>query len=1228
MLALFGGIFAFANGQNNLKSLSIGDAATYTENFVNVNSSRAGVKGSFTYMPVETIKENFDIAALNFMPTGNPIVLGDINGDGFSDFAVSATAADERTADLSDKCSKSIIYYGNAAVTLKYSIVYSKLYPAGDMNKDGIDDVIAEYYDGSRKLLYGGVDGFTESTAFIPSSVGAIIGGVYDFDKDGHPDLLYRTSGYYCGILFGNSDPAKVTSVDFNYYYYFSFINVEGKTVVISNGINGLYLVSFNPDRTITKVKVSSEIFSPEDKFYNQDIDCDGSSDFFRIGNGTMYIYPKITLANNPDLTTFIEVSLPSGVILVPMGDINRDGRVEFVNFGSSPYDVYRYNNGVLERIGEANRPFVSIYNPLNNVLFDFNKDGIEDYLLVGSDEGFYGNRMLLGSTDNTFSIAKFQFATNNFIRDNGDRVVSLGDINGDGKIEVGIVNPYGVKIYHSDNLSAAIGDITHKEVGLQANNAVSGDINNDGFSDLILSYWCYGDFSKNIIKVYLGGHDGLFLSKTINVKDLLGLTSSDIDNNMAEFSYSLIGSIDGDALPEFVMSYSLQSKLYFFKGDKDFLSIVPTVFDANSTFGDSNFSEGSAMGYVGSRGASNMGDLNGDGINDFMIDHWGKGFATNANSGALYIFYGNTELNFTTPDLILYDNQPDHKFSFFGFSTAVGDFNGDGVKDIATVPSSFNKTDNSAYAGLYIYYGGSKMSNAPDKTFYLPYPNSTTGLDENVKSFNGLFQTVPDLNGDSADELLIFKNRNYLFMGGAYMVQDSLPAAEFSSEIGVSFSLPTNAYNSRFNAAFGDFQHKGVPELISIQNNNNFKKGTIQHYLVTNPYNKAPEGIEASSLAIPENKPDGTVVGTLTAVDVDKVDFHNFALTQNDSHAENSLFKIEGNKLIAIPSFDFEVKSSYTIMVMATDASGLSIEKEFAVSITNVNEAPENLALSATVVAENAVASTVVGTLSAQDSDAGDALTYTFAPGNGQNDSGNSFFEIAGNALKAKQPFDFEIKNSYSILVRATDNGGLSIEKELTVLVTNVNEAPENLALSATVVAENAVAGTVVGILSAQDIDAGDALTYAFASGNGQNDSGNSFFEIEGNVLKSKQPFDFETKNSYSIFVKATDNGGLSIEKEFVVTVTDAVETGIEDGVLNAISVYPNPASERVFVTLPVLANSISVVFTDLSGRMVYQGQFSGMQKVECSLSGVTGTVLVKVVADGKVYTSKVIAQ
>ncbi len=1026
MLALFGGIFAFANGQNNLKSLSIGDAATYTENFVNVNSSRAGVKGSFTYMPVETIKENFDIPALNFEPTGNPIVLGDINGDGFSDFAVNATAADERTADFSDNCRKAIIYYGNADATKFYSVIYSNVYPAGDMNKDGIDDVIAEYYDGSRKLLYGGVDGFTESPAYILKSVGSIIGGVYDFDKDGNPDLLYRKSGSYCGIIFGNSDPARVEDVDFRYNYSSSFLNVEGKTVVISITTNGIYLVSFNPDRVIFPVKISSEYYQGDNKFYNQDIDGDGSPDFFRISDSKMYIYPKITLANNPDLTTYTEVSLPSGVTLVPMGDINKDGRVEFVNTISSPYSIYKNTNGGLERIGEVDSPFEFIYNPLNNIHFDFNKDGIEDYLLVGSDDGFSGNRMLLGNTENKFSIAKFQFEKKQFSRDNGDRIVSLGDINGDGKIEVGIVNPNGVIVYHSDNLSAAIADITHKEDGLHVLNAVSGDVNNDGFSDLMLLYWDYKAFSRNILRVYLGGKDGLVLTKTLNLKNLLGLTLSDDDSYMGEFSYSLIGSVDGDALPELAMSFSLQSKLYIFKGDKDFLSIAPTVFDASSNFGDTNFPDNSSSSrdYVGSRGACSMGDLNGDGINDFMIDHWGKSFTGNSNSGALYIFYGNTELDFTTPDLILYDNQPDHKFRFFGFSTAVGDFNGDGVKDIATVPSSFNKTDNSAYAGLYIYYGGPKMSNVPDKTFYLPFPNSATGIVENGKSFSGLLQAVPDLNGDAVDELLIFKNRNYLFMGGAFMVQDSLPAAEFSSEIGVSFSLPTNAYNSRFNAAFGDFQHKGVPELIAIQNNNNFKKGTIQRYLVTNPYNKAPESIEASSLAIPENKPDGTVVGTLIAVDVDKVDFHNFALTQNDTHADNSLFRIEGDKLIAIPSFDFEVKSSYTIMVKATDASGLSVEKEL------------------------------------------------------------------------------------------------------------------------------------------------------------------------------------------------------------VVTVTNMVETGIEDGVLNAISVYPNPASERVFVTLPVLANSISVVFTDLSGRMVYQGQFSGMQKVECSLSGVTGTVLVKVVADGKVYTSKVIAE
>lgn len=110
------------------------------------------------------------------------------------------------------------------------------------------------------------------------------------------------------------------------------------------------------------------------------------------------------------------------------------------------------------------------------------------------------------------------------------------------------------------------------------------------------------------------------------------------------------------------------------------------------------------------------------------------------------------------------------------------------------------------------------------------------------------------------------------------------------------------------------------------------------------------------------------------------------------------------------------------------------------------------------------------------------------------------------------------------------------------TLTVTTGNRPPTDISLSATNVAENKPANSVVGTFSATDPDAGSTFTFSLVSGTGSTDNG-SFGIVSGNQLVTTAPFDFETKNSYSIRVRVLDNGGLPYEKQFTVTVTDVSE-------------------------------------------------------------------------------------
>jgi hypothetical protein len=105
-------------------------------------------------------------------------------------------------------------------------------------------------------------------------------------------------------------------------------------------------------------------------------------------------------------------------------------------------------------------------------------------------------------------------------------------------------------------------------------------------------------------------------------------------------------------------------------------------------------------------------------------------------------------------------------------------------------------------------------------------------------------------------------------------------------------------------------------------------------------------------------------------------------------------------------------------------------------------------------------------------------------------------------------------------------------------VTVNNSVTAPSNILLSATAINENVPANSTVGILSTTDADYLNTFTYELVTGAGSAD--NTAFNIIGNSLRITNSPDFETKSSYDIRLKTTDQGGLSYEKQFNITINN----------------------------------------------------------------------------------------
>ena len=253
----------------------------------------------------------------------------------------------------------------------------------------------------------------------------------------------------------------------------------------------------------------------------------------------------------------------------------------------------------------------------------------------------------------------------------------------------------------------------------------------------------------------------------------------------------------------------------------------------------------------------------------------------------------------------------------------------------------------------------------------------------------------------------------------------------------------------------------------------------------------------------------------------------------------DNGAFSISGNELRSINNLNYESDNEFWVRIRSTDQGGLYVEAEFTIYVNDVNESPTDITLSSGSQNENTSTNTTIGTFSTSDPDAGNTFTYTLVAGTG--DADNSSFNISGNALRNSIVFNYESKSSYLIRIRSTDQGGLYFEKQFTITVNNVNETPTDISLSSSAQNEGTSTNTTIGTFSTSDPDAGNTFTYTLVAGTGSGDNGS--FNISGSSLRNSVVFDYETKSSYSIRVRSTDQDGLYTEKEFTISVNNVAE-------------------------------------------------------------------------------------
>lgn len=149
---------------------------------------------------------------------------------------------------------------------------------------------------------------------------------------------------------------------------------------------------------------------------------------------------------------------------------------------------------------------------------------------------------------------------------------------------------------------------------------------------------------------------------------------------------------------------------------------------------------------------------------------------------------------------------------------------------------------------------------------------------------------------------------------------------------------------------------------------------------------------------------------------------------------------------------------------------------------------APTSLALSNLAVTENSPFNSLVGILSATDTDPGDGIArYELT-------SAGTPFTIVGNELRVAGPIDFEAQPSWTLTIRAYDFSGAFVSADFTVIVRDAIEGTGNAdTLTGTAAAEiiQGLAGndTLIGQAGADILDGGlgrDRANYGNETGTG----------------------------------------------------------------------------------------------------------------------------------------------
>jgi Ca2+-binding RTX toxin-like protein len=191
-----------------------------------------------------------------------------------------------------------------------------------------------------------------------------------------------------------------------------------------------------------------------------------------------------------------------------------------------------------------------------------------------------------------------------------------------------------------------------------------------------------------------------------------------------------------------------------------------------------------------------------------------------------------------------------------------------------------------------------------------------------------------------------------------------------------------------------------------------------------------------------------GTLVYTATSTD--SGDISTGSTTYSLTGTDASAFGIDASTgaVTINASPNYEVQSSYSFSVVATDAAGNASEQDVALLINNLDEvAPTITSGDSASVSENVAAGTLVYTATSTDS--GDISTGSSTYSLTGTDASAFGIDASTGAVTINASPNYEVQSSYSFSVAATDAAGNATSKAVTLSVTALEEIAPTLIIT-----------------------------------------------------------------------------------------------------------------------------------------------------------------------------------